>query len=258
MSKSLSTRNYPIDPYDIFIILLTGLSLLSLIVLATPYFDSTAQQIALALDLILSLLFMLDFFYTLLNSSNKKEYLKWGWLDFLGSLPYLPFFRILRIFRAIRSLRVLQQNSMREIGQAIKNRPERTTFFSVLLFSIVLVTLSSYAIFYTERYSPDNNIQTASDALWWAIVTVTTVGYGDKFPTTSGGRIVAIALMLTGIGIFSAMTSYLSTIYINRGKRRREKQSEEQNEAILERLSSIENQLNDLIEIIDQQSSKNK
>jgi len=206
-----------IDPYDIFIIALTGISLLSLIVLALPYFDTAAQQIALSLDLVLSFLFMLDFLYTLMTAPDKRAYLKWGWLDFLGSLPYLPLLRVFRIFRAIRSLRILRQNSLQDIQKAIGNRPERTTLYSVVLFSIVLVSLSSYAIFHTEKLSPSNNILTARDALWWAVVTITTVGYGDKFPTTNGGRIVAIALMLTGIGIFSAITSYLSTVLINRG-----------------------------------------
>lgn len=246
MRNSLPTKKYSIDPYDIFIILLTGVSLLSLIILAVPYFDSTAQQIALALDMVISILFMLDFFYRLLNSMDKKEYLKWGWLDLLGSLPFLPLLRILRIFRAIRSLRILQNNSLREIGHAIGNRPERTTFFAIILFSIILVSLSSYAIFYTEQLSPTRNIQNASDALWWAIVTVTTVGYGDKFPTTNGGRIVAIMLMFTGIGIFSAMTSYLSTLFINRHESQKDQITKEHNEIVLQRLAAIEDQLREL------------
>jgi len=256
MSKSPTPNKFQVDPYDIFILALTVLSILSLIVLALPYFDTAAQQIALILDLILSLLFMLDFFYTLMTAPDKRAYLKWGWLDFLGSLPYLPLLRVLRIFRAIRSLRILQQNSLRDIQQAVSNRPERTTFFSVAFFSIVLVSLSSYAIFQTEKLSPSANIQTGSDALWWAVVTITTVGYGDKVPTTNGGRIIAIALMLTGIGIFGAITSYLSTLFINRGQQIAEKHSEEQNEAITQQLAVIEDQLRVLTEKIDQQSGQ--
>ena len=151
MKKLTTHHKLPIDPYEIFILLLTSLSFLTLIVLSVPYFDSAAQQIALTLDLILSILFMLDFLYTLFTVPDKRAYLKWGWLDFLGSLPYLPFLRILRIFRAIRSLRVMQQNKFREIWQDVKNRPERSTLFGVVLFGLILVSLSSYAILQIEN-----------------------------------------------------------------------------------------------------------
>ncbi|MFC1997375.1 ion transporter [Chloroflexota bacterium] len=258
MRNPITPHRFSVDPYDIFILALTGLSFLSLIVLSLPYFDTTAQQIALTLDLVLSILFMLDFFYTLITAADKRAYLKWGWLDFLGSLPYLPLLRVLRIFRAIRSLRILQQNSLRDIQQAVKNRPERTTFFSVALFSIVLVSLSSYAIFQTEQMSPSKNIETASDALWWAVVTITTVGYGDKVPTTNGGRIVAIALMFTGIGVFSAITSYLSTVFINRGNRKAGEQAQEQNEVITQRLTDIEEHLRLLMEKIAENSEQDE
>jgi voltage-gated potassium channel len=253
MSKTTFPKKLIVDPYDIFILALTCLSFLTLIVLVLPFVPTTTQQIALSLDLIISVLFMLDFFYTLITAEDKRAYLKWGWLDFIGSLPYLPLLRVLRIFRAIRSLRILQHNSLRDIGQAIRNRPERTTFFSVILFSIMLIALSSYAILYVERFSPSQNIQTAEDAFWWSIVTVTTVGYGDTYPTTQSGRIIAIALMLTGIGIFSAMTSYLSTMFINRRKRDEEGDTDEQHENLLQRLAAIEDQLTVLANKIDKQ-----
>ena len=86
MSNKNQSSQFNINPYDLFILSLTGLSFLSLAVLAIPYFDSAAQQIAISLDLILSLLFMLDFLYTLNTAPDKRAYLKWGWLDFLGKL----------------------------------------------------------------------------------------------------------------------------------------------------------------------------
>lgn len=251
--KNLKTSHkLPIDPYDIFILTLTGLSFLSLIFLAFPSFDAPAKQIAFSLDLIISLLFMLDFFYTLITADDKRAYLKWGWLDFLGSLPYLPLLRVLRIFRAIRSLRVLRQNNLREIWQAVKNRPERSTLLGVGLFAILLVSLSSYTILQIEKLSPGSNIQTASDAFWWALVTITTVGYGDHYPTTNGGRVVATVLMLMGIGLFGAITSYLSTSFINRGNRTTQKQ----NEDVIARLTVVEEQLRVLMEIIQEQTDQ--
>lgn len=253
MKNLIADPKSQIDPYDIFILSITGLSFLSLIVLALPIFDTAAQQIAFSLDLILSLLFMLDFLYTLITAPDKRAYLKWGWLDFLGSLPYLPLLRALRIFRAIRSLRILRQNNLREIWQAVKKRPERSTLFGVGLFALILISLSSYAILYFELLSPNSKIQTAGEAFWWAVVTVTTVGYGDYYPTTNGGRVVAIVLMLMGIGLFGALTSYLSTSFINRGNQTTQKQ----NEDVIKRLAAVEEQLCELRDALREQSDQN-
>jgi voltage-gated potassium channel len=252
MSNSNQSTKLNSSPYDLFILSLTGLSFLSLAVLAIPYFDSAAQQIAISLDLILSLLFMLDFLFTLHTAPDKRAYLKWGWLDFMGSLPYLPLLRILRVFRAIRSLRIVRQNNLFEILQAIKKQPERTTLYSVTLFSIILVSLSSYAILQTEKSSPYSNIQTISDALWWALATITTVGYGDRVPTTNGGRIIASVLMLMGIGVFSVLTSYLSSLFINRGHQT----LKTDNEYLNQRLTAIEEQLKSLTEQLKESSEQ--
>jgi voltage-gated potassium channel len=246
MKSKITQLKQQIDVYDIFILALTGFSLLSLLIISLPVFGNSAKQIALTLDLILSLFFLIDFFYILATSKDKREYLKWGWLDFVGSLPYLPLFRILRIFRAIRSLRILRKNSLQEIFQIIQKRPERTTIFSILLFSILILSISSYAILRIENSSPTRNIETVGDSLWWAIVTITTVGYGDHFPTTDYGRVIAIVLMVTGISLFSAFTSYLSTIFINR----RENKSETDIDQIMDRLESIETKLDQIGEEI--------
>lgn len=247
-----------LDPYDLFILGLTGLSFISLLVMAVPASNPAAQQIAFTLDIFLSLLFLVDFFYTLASAPDKRAYLKWGWLDFLGSLPYLPLLRVLRVLRAIRSLRILRHNSLYDIWETIKQRPERTTVFTASLFSILLVSLSSYAILVIEAPIPDSQIQTPGEALWWAIVTITTVGYGDFVPTTSSGRLVAGLLMLMGIGMFSAFTSYLSTSFINR----RQKQQHEESEDLAKRLDAIETQLKNLnetlAEVLQNQSEQKK
>ena len=73
---------------------------------------------------------------------------------------------------------------------------------------------------------PEANIKTPADALWWSAVTVTTVGYGDRFPVTSGGRIIAIILMVTGIGLFGAFTALFATFILTPEKEKREHQIE--------------------------------
>ena len=175
MEKNSRPPKYRLDVYDFFILGITLLSLVSIPVISLPYFNEAAKKIALALDLVLSFLFMLDFFYILSTTPDKRAYLKWGWIDFVGSLPYLTLFRVLRIFRAFRSLRLMRNNRLQEIWQVVRRRPERTTFFAVMLFAIILVVFSSYTILQVENLSPNSNIKTSSDALWWSLVTVTTV-----------------------------------------------------------------------------------
>jgi voltage-gated potassium channel len=62
--------------------------------------------------------------------------------------------------------------------------------------------------------TPDANIKTAEDAIWWAYATITTVGYGDKYPVTTGGRIIAAMLMTTGVGLFGTFTAYVSSWFV--------------------------------------------
>jgi voltage-gated potassium channel len=83
---------------------------------------------------------------------------------------------------------------------------------------LLLLAIASLRILHIEEGSPEANILTASDALWWSIVTVTTVGYGDKTPTTESGRIMASGLITIGVVLVSVLTSYVTTeIYLRGG-----------------------------------------
>jgi voltage-gated potassium channel len=84
---------------------------------------------------------------------------------------------------------------------------------SVLLILIVLA-VSSTLVLQFESKNPDANITTGGDAMWWAVVTITTVGYGDKYPITPGGRLTAVVVMAAGVGIIGALASILSSILV--------------------------------------------
>jgi voltage-gated potassium channel len=72
------------------------------------------------------------------------------------------------------------------------------------------VSLGALAVLDAERNAPDANITTAGDALWWASTTVTTVGYGDRFPLTTEGRFIAVGLMLVGISLVGSLTAVIA------------------------------------------------
>jgi voltage-gated potassium channel len=90
-------------------------------------------------------------------------------------------------------------------------------FISMICFGALLITFATISVMQFEVL-PECNIKNGYDAIWWAICTITTVGYGDKFPITDGGRIVSILLMISGIGLFGALVGYVSNIFTDKEK----------------------------------------
>jgi voltage-gated potassium channel len=116
-----------------------------------------------------------------------------------------------RLARVIRAARLLNayggRNTIREF---LTNRAGSAVY--LVFFMIILVMqYGSIAILYTERGAPGANIQTASDALWWVLVTISTVGYGDQYPVTQQGRGIAIVVILLGVALFGVVTGFLAS-----------------------------------------------
>jgi voltage-gated potassium channel len=97
------------------------------------------------------------------------------------------------------------------------------TFYSATVLAVLLIIFSAIAILQVEN-DPNSNIKTAEDAIWWAYVTITTVGYGDKFPVTTEGRIIAAMLMTAGVGLFGTFTAYVASWFVKDKKEEREQQ----------------------------------
>lgn len=92
-------------------------------------------------------------------------------------------------------------------------RRANNTVLAAGFVALMLITFCSIGIVHFENV-PGGNIQSARDALWWAIVTITTVGYGDRYPTTTEGRVVATVLMIAGVGLFGTLSAYLAKWFI--------------------------------------------
>ena len=113
-----------------------------------------------------------------------------------------------------RIARLLQGESKKAlVADVLKNRGSYAAFITVLSAFMVLV-VGSVLVIQFESQSPDANIKTGGDALWWAIVTITTVGYGDRFPVTQLGRFTGFAVMAAGIGVIGALASILASILV--------------------------------------------
>ena len=166
---------------------------------------------------------MIDFALNLSRSHPKRNYFveRRGWLDLLGSIPSLggafkltALFRLARLSRLARIARLLRGEDRKELAaDVLRNRGQYAAFITILAAFIVL-TIASVLVLQFESKSPDANITTGGDALWWGVVTITTVGYGDTYPVTIAGRLTGVFVMFAGVGIIGALASILASILV--------------------------------------------
>ncbi|MFO0323253.1 MAG: potassium channel family protein [Bacteroidota bacterium] len=158
--------------------------------------------------------FLLDFIVRYRQAENKLQFMKWGWIDLIASVPTLDFMRAGRLLRLIRLIRIIRAfRSTKHIVQHVFKNKVQGTLTSVSIIAVLMLLFSSIAILQFET-DPNSNIKTAGDAIWWAYVTMTTVGYGDKYPVTTEGRIIAAILMTVGVGLFGTFTAYVSSWFV--------------------------------------------
>lgn len=196
--------------YELFVVLVTLLSILNG-VLWLFLFDEDTRSVILIIEYLISTFLLLDFFFRLLRARDKRTYFlrHYGWLDLLGSLPVFGL-RPARLARPLILGRRIRKDEISAMSGVIVRQRAQSTLLAVLFLALLIFEISGIAILRTESRDPRANIQTAGDALWWAYVTVATVGYGDRYPVTPDGRIVGILLMTAGVGLFSVLTSYLA------------------------------------------------
>lgn len=153
----------------------------------------------------------------IIRSHNRKAWLLdyRGWMEIISSLP-LPLFTLLRVWRITWLARRLRSGEIQDIGRQIIVQRARTTMLVVFIAAIIVLEVGSILILRAEDDSSLANILTAGDALWWSIVTLATVGYGDKYPITTDGRVIGTIVILAGVGLFSSLTSFLAHWFLAR------------------------------------------
>jgi voltage-gated potassium channel len=158
---------------------------------------------------------VIDFSLRLSSAESKGRYLRHdgGVFDFLGCLPALRIFRLFRIMRASRIIRRL--GGPRVVRELRSGLAEGTLYFVVLLLILTLEICGLLELLF-EADAPGANITTAGDALWWGYVTATTVGYGDQYPVTPGGRLTGLLMLTVGVALFATFSGYLANAFLSR------------------------------------------
>ncbi len=216
--KVENQKQFPFALIDLTTLVLSIYVLLALLVGTFVKFDPELEKLLNIIDNGICAFFIFDFLYKLYTAESKLNYLKWGWIDLISSIPTLDYFRAGRLFRLIRLLRILRAfRSTKNLIHFVFRNKAQGAFSSVALIAFVIIIFSSIAILQVE-VDPNSNIKTAEDALWWSYTTVTTVGYGDKFPVTTEGRLIAAILMTAGVGLFGTFTGFVASWFVSSAK----------------------------------------
>ena len=214
------------NAYELFILLMTVLSLADMLMLVFPWLAPQTRQLLQVYDLLFCVLFLFDFAGRLKRASSRRRYFfrHGGIFDLLGCVPGLggfrlaALFRLCRLSRLVRAIRMLRKQKSEGLWKdVLANRGQYAGFITLVLAATVL-GVASVLIVQAESHAADANITTGGDGLWWAIVTITTVGYGDYYPVTPWGRVIGVFVMFAGVGIIGALASILASVLIPQPK----------------------------------------
>jgi voltage-gated potassium channel len=150
--------------------------------------------------------FLADYLLRLALAERRWRFVRQNWVDGLAVL--LPLLRPLRVLSLVRVARVLD----RRLTTSLHGRVAAY----VTMTASLVVFMASLAVFDAERSAPGASITSYGDAVWWALTTITTVGYGDEYPVTGDGRLVAVLLMVSGIALLGVVTAAVASWFVGR------------------------------------------
>ncbi len=220
------TRREELDfGYELFVAAISILSVLNLIIAYVPGMDPDAIQVLAIINLVLTLLFIYDFGLRLATAPSRSGYFlrNYGWADLLAIIPALRIFRLFRVYKAYR---IIRKYGGRYILTYLSNNRAESALYILVLMVILIIETGAILVLQAEASSPSANILTANDAIWWTYVTITTVGYGDRFPVTTAGRMVGILVLTTGVAVFATFAGFISSKLLAPPKKEEESQEE--------------------------------
>jgi len=205
--------------YELFILLVTLLSMVVMLVQFITRLPRQVDMIFLRADILFGPILLFDFFVRLRHAPAKMRYLfGMGIFDLLGSLPTVSLLRLLRLPRVVWQIRLIRRSTPRSLLQVARQQLAESTLLSVAFLVLLVVMFGSVAMVAVEEGAPNANIITGDDALWWSIVTIATVGYGDQYPVTTLGRLIGAVMIIMGVGLFSVVTSYIASAFFQRSE----------------------------------------
>ena len=195
------------------------LSIVTFSVETIPDLKPQTRNILESIELVCVIVFTIEYVLRIYVANKKLKFIFsfFGIIDLLAILPfYLAFGVDLRSLRALRFVRLLRlfklvryNKALKHFARAIKIAKEEILLF--LFITLILIYLSAVGIYYFEHDAQPEHFSSIFDSLWWAIITLTTVGYGDVYPITVGGRVFTFIILMIGLGIVAIPTGILSS-----------------------------------------------
>ncbi len=218
MSDSQPTHNHNIGPFQLALVVFTLVVLSALVMDTTMTLPREVSNLVHMIDTFACALFFGDFCWRFHRAESKLAFMKWGWIDLLASIPNLEILRWGRLVRVLRVIRLLRGiRSVQLVVRAVFQDKLRGGVVSVVFSAILLVAFSSGSVLVCERQD-GANIKTAEDAVWWSMATITTVGYGDRYPVTTEGRVIGVILMVAGVSLFGCLSGLAASFFLGKRK----------------------------------------
>lgn len=205
--------------FDYFIQILILLSLISLSIETLPNLSQETKGILSKIDIVCIVIFSIEYLLRIYVADKPLKYIFsfYGIIDFIAIMPFflpshldLRFLRIFRLFRIFRALKLIRYN--KAIGRfniALNLVKEELVLF--LIVSIMIVFIVSFGIYYFENEAQPEAYKSVFHSMWWSIVTLTTVGYGDIYPITIGGKIFTFFVLIIGVAVVTVPAGLVAT-----------------------------------------------
>lgn len=202
-----------------FIQILILVSIVAFSIETVPDLEPSSRRILRIIEIFCVIVFTLEYLLRIYVADKKVKFIFsfFGLIDFLAILPfYLSFgfdlrsLRALRFFRLFRILKLMRYNrAIKQFSRAISMAKEQILLF--LFVTLILIYFSAVGIYFFENKVQPEHFASIFDSLWWAIITLTTVGYGDVYPVTIGGKVFTFFILMIGLGIVAIPTGIISS-----------------------------------------------
>ena len=184
------------------------------------------QWILERVDLAIAFIFLTDFAWRFYKAPDRRYFFRTSWWELLAAIPLttetaqaLRGMRLLRLVRLLRLLRVVRfAVRLKILLDRARVFGERTNLVEISSI-VAAIVLTGAAAFHYFEFGHNPNVQGFGDSIWWAIITVTTVGYGDIYPITTAGRVIATLLLVTGLGTFGTWAASMAA-WIMEGRKK--------------------------------------
>ena len=208
---SLRTLGTP-SPFEMAMMLLSLLSVIIVLVMTFGRLDSETYRLLFFVDTSICMIFMINFFVGLIRARDKRFFIKHHWIDFIASIPAIEALRMARLFQILRVIRLIRMS--RSLLLPLIKQRKQATLASLLVAMVTILTLASVIILIVESGTEGANIQTAEQAIWWALVTISTVGYGDYYPVSTAGHIIGGVVIVSGVSFFGVISGYMASVFV--------------------------------------------